>query len=95
MGIARRLASLARAWARKFFAYAGMAAISASAAALPAFAQNLVEVDRIVAVVNDEAITQVELDRRVAVIEAQLQPLGCAHQSLGHRVLRLGCARLV
>lgn len=73
MGISHRFASLTRAWVTKFFAYAAIAAIAVSAASVPATAQNLLEVDRIVAVVNDEAITQIELDRRVAIIQAQLR----------------------
>jgi len=50
--------------------------VVALAGSVPALAQAAIEVDRIVAVVNDEAITQVELDRRVAVLEVQLKKQG-------------------
>jgi peptidyl-prolyl cis-trans isomerase SurA len=50
--------------------------VAVLAGSVPAAAQGAIEVDRIVAVVNDEAITQVELDRRVAVLEVQLKNQG-------------------
>ncbi len=79
MGFSRHFCLFAHAAASRLLAVAAIGTLAALlAGSVPALAQAAIKVDRIVAVVNDEAITQVELDRRVAVIETQLKKQGAA-----------------